>query len=80
MKTVCEVLNVARSNIAAKARAPIAKPLGRPPQAEADLICEIKAVIGGMPTMAIAGSGRFSGVRHGLRAANLQTTNASTGS
>ena len=50
MKTVCEVLGVARSNIAVRARAPLAKPLGRPPQPEADLVDEIKAVIGEMPT------------------------------
>ncbi|MCW5701022.1 MAG: IS3 family transposase [Bradyrhizobium sp.] len=31
-------------------RAPIAKPLGRLPQPEADLLDEIKAVIGEMPT------------------------------
>ena len=50
MKTVCDVLGVARSNIAVRARAPLAKPLGRPPQPEADLLAEIKAVIGEMPT------------------------------
>ena len=31
MKTVCEVLNVARSNIAVRTKAPLAKPLGRRP-------------------------------------------------
>jgi putative transposase len=50
MKTVCEVLGVARSNITVRARAPVAKPLGRPPQPDADLVDEIKAVIGEMPT------------------------------
>ena len=50
MKTVCEVLDVARSNIAVRIKAPLAKPLGRPPQPEADLVAEIKAVIGEMPT------------------------------
>jgi putative transposase len=50
MKTVCEVLNVARSNIAVRAKAPLAKTLGRPPQPDADLVAEIQAVIGGMPT------------------------------
>ena len=50
MKTVCEVLNVARSNIAVRTKAPLAKPLGRPPQPEGDLLDEIKAVIGEMPT------------------------------
>jgi putative transposase len=50
MKTVCEVLNVARSNITVRAKAPLAKPLGRPPQPDCDLVAEIKDVIGGMPT------------------------------
>lgn len=48
MKTVCTALNVARSNITIRAKA--SKPLGRPPQPEADLIAEIRAVIGSMPT------------------------------
>lgn len=50
MKTVCEVLDVARSNIAVRGKASIVKPLGRPPQPEADLVAEIKAVIAAMPT------------------------------
>jgi putative transposase len=50
MKTVCEVLNVARSNIAVRAKAPLAKSIGRPPQPDADLVADIKAVIGSMPT------------------------------
>lgn len=50
MKTVCEVLDVARSNIAIRVKAPLAKPLGRPPQPEADLVDEIKAVISEIPT------------------------------
>jgi putative transposase len=50
MKTVCDVLRVARSNVAIRFKAPPAKPLGRPPQPEAHLLAEIKAVIGDMPT------------------------------
>jgi putative transposase len=50
MKTVCEVLGVARSNIAVRVGAPLAKPLGRPPQPATALVDEIKAVIGEMPT------------------------------
>ena len=50
MKTVCEVLDVARSNIAVRVKAPLAKPIGRPPEPEADLVVEIKALIGEMPT------------------------------
>ena len=80
MKTVCEVLNVARSNIAVRTKAPLAKPLGRPPQPEGDLLDEIKAVIGEMPTY---GYRRVWAVlrrppRH--RVCNLLTTSASIGS
>ena len=50
MKTVCEVLDVARSNIAVRSKLSIAKPLGRPPQPEADLVDRIKTVIAEMPT------------------------------
>src|SRR5579863_8002526 len=53
MKAVCEALGVARSNIAAGLRAPIAKPLkrvGRPPVPEEELVARIKAVIGDQPT------------------------------
>ena len=80
MKTVCEVLNVARSNIAVRTKAPLAKPLGRPPQPEADLLDEIKAVIGEMPTTAIVGSGLFCGAPPRHRVCNLLTTSASIGS
>jgi putative transposase len=53
MKAVCEALGVARSNIAAGLRAPIAKPLkrvGRAPAPEEGLVTRIKAIIGDQPT------------------------------
>ena len=53
MKAVCEALGVARSNIAARLRAPIAKPLkrvGRPAAPEEGLVARIKAIIGDQPT------------------------------
>ena len=50
MKTVCDALGVARSNTAVRARAPLTIPVGRPPQPEANLLAEIKAVIEEMPT------------------------------
>lgn len=50
MKAVCKALKIARSNIAVRIKAPIAKPLGRPPQPDADLAAEIKAIIADMPT------------------------------
>jgi hypothetical protein len=36
MKTVREVLNVARSNVTVRVKTPLAKSLGRPPQPDAD--------------------------------------------
>lgn len=49
MKTIAEVLGMARSNFAAKTSvAPRRR--GRPPQAEAELLAEIKQVIAGQPT------------------------------
>jgi putative transposase len=50
MKTVCEVLDVARSKHRGPGKSAPAKPIGRPPQPEADLVIEIKAVIGKMRT------------------------------
>jgi putative transposase len=53
MKAVCEALGVARSNIAARLGAPIAKPLkrvGRAPAPEEELVARIKAIIGDQPT------------------------------
>jgi len=53
MKAVCEALGVARSNIAAGLKSPIAKPLkrvGRPPASEEGLVARIKAIIGDQPT------------------------------
>lgn len=50
MKAVCDVLRVARSNVAVRVKTGLAKSLGRPPQPDAELVAEIKAVIGDMPT------------------------------
>lgn len=53
MKAVCEALAVSRSNIAARIKTPIGKPLkrvGRAPAPEQDLALAIKAIIGEMPT------------------------------
>ena len=53
MNAVCEALGVARSNIAAGLRSPIAKPLkrvGRPPAPEEGLVARIEAIIGDQPT------------------------------
>ena len=51
MKTVTDTLGVARSNLAVQAS--LQRPSwrrGRPPQPEAELVAEIKALIAGQPT------------------------------
>jgi putative transposase len=53
MKAVCETLGVARSNIAARFKVPIEKPLksvGRAPRPDDDLVSAIKAIFGDQPT------------------------------
>ena len=50
MKSVADVIGVARSNLAERAKQRERKAIGRPPQPDADLIAEIKAVIANLPT------------------------------
>lgn len=50
MKTVCETLGVARSNIAARAAGFPSKARGRPPLPDRELLADIKAVIADTPT------------------------------
>lgn len=50
MKTLCETLGVARSNIAPRATGTLSKARGRPPLPDADLVAQIKAVIEEMST------------------------------
>ena len=50
MKTVADALGVARSNLAEQAKPRLPKRVGRPPLPEEDLVTEIKAVIGDLPT------------------------------
>ncbi|MBD9506776.1 IS3 family transposase [Ensifer sp. ENS10] len=50
MKTVCETLGVARSNIAARATGSPSRARGRPPLPDRELVEDIKAVIADMPT------------------------------
>jgi putative transposase len=50
MKPVAETLGVARSNLAEQMRHRPAKPRGRPPLPDDDLVTTIKGVIGEMPT------------------------------
>ncbi len=50
MKTVCQTLGVARSNIAARATGSPSKARGRPPLPDRELVDDIKAVIADMPT------------------------------
>lgn len=50
MKTVCESLQLARSNIACRAAGRPVGRRGRPPLPDAELVEQIKAIIGDMPT------------------------------
>ncbi|KAB2704512.1 IS3 family transposase [Ochrobactrum sp. WV_118_8] len=50
MKTVCETLGVARSNIATRAACSPSRARGRPPLPDRELVEEIKAIIANMPT------------------------------
>ena len=50
MKTICETLGVARSNIAARATGSPSRARGRPPLPDRELVEEIRAVIADMPT------------------------------
>lgn len=50
MKTVCETLGVARSNVAARAAGSPSRARGRPPLPDRQLVEEIKAIIADMPT------------------------------
>jgi putative transposase len=50
MKTVCETLGVARSNIAARAAGSPSRAKGRPPLPDRKLVEEIMAIIADMPT------------------------------
>ncbi len=50
MKTVCETLGVARSNIAGRAAGSPSRARGRPPLPDRELVEDIKAVIADMPT------------------------------
>lgn len=49
MKTVCETLGVARSNIAARATGSLSRARGRPPLPDRELVENIKAIIADMP-------------------------------
>ena len=50
MKTVANVIGVARSSLAQRARHRQPKRIGRPPQPDEALVAEIKAVIADLPT------------------------------
>lgn len=50
MSTVCETLQVARSNITARVAGRPKKRRGRPPLPDAELVSEIQAIIAELPT------------------------------
>ena len=54
MTAVCETLDVARSNVAARAAGRLPKRRGRPPLPEDELLADIKAVIVDMPSYGYA--------------------------
>ena len=54
MKTVCETISVARSNVAERAAGRIPKRRGRPPLPEDGLLSDIKEVIADMPSYGYA--------------------------
>lgn len=54
MTAVCETLDVARSNVAARAAGRLPKRRGRPPLPEDELLADIKAVIADMPSYGYA--------------------------
>ncbi len=50
MKTVAEVIGVSRSNLAERLQARPQRRIGRPPLPENELVEQIKALIGELPT------------------------------
>ncbi|MBS7701582.1 MAG: DDE-type integrase/transposase/recombinase [Chelatococcus sp.] len=74
MTAVCEVLGVARSNIAARVKAPIDKPpRGRPAQPDADMIAAIRDIIADRPSYGyrrVWALLRRAALKHGRQAPN----------
>ena len=50
MKTVAEVIGVSRSNLAERLQQRPPKRIGRPPLPDEELVAQIRAVIGELPT------------------------------
>ena len=50
MKTVCDTLDVARSNVAMRVKSGPPRKAGRPPLPDQDLVAEIKMILAEMPT------------------------------
>src|SRR5690606_40352579 len=50
MKTICETIGVARSNVTERARGRAAVRRGRPPQPDVELVAAIEEIIGKLPT------------------------------
>ena len=79
MKSVADVIGVARSNLAARAKHRLPKAIGRPPQPDADLVAEIKGIIAGLPTYGYRRCTRSCAAEPWRTADRLRTTNGSTG-
>ena len=78
MKTVADVLGVARSNLVEQIKERSPRRLGRPPLLADDLVAEIKAVIADLPTYGYAGSMPFCGGVPWPRGVSPRTTSAFT--
>jgi putative transposase len=63
MKTVAEVIGVARSNLVERLPERSQKQIGRPPLPDDELVAKIKAVIAELPTYGYGGSTRSSSAR-----------------
>lgn len=77
MKSVADVIGVARSNLAERAKHRQPQSVGRPPQPDEDLVAEIRTVIADLPTY---GDRRVHAIlRRRALADGPRTTSASTG-
>ena len=75
MKTVAEAIGVSRSNLAERRQERPQKRIGRPPLPDKELVAQIKAVIGELPTYGyrrVHAILKRSGAGCGLKAAQSQ--------
>ncbi len=80
MKSVADVIGVARSNLAERAKHRQPQTVGRPPQPDEDLVAEIKDVIADLPTYATVGCTRSCADEPWRTAGRPRTTSGSMAS